>query len=224
MDGYRESEQSWYELLVDLKQRGLTLAPKLAIGDGALGFWAALRKVYGETREQRCWVHKTANVLNNMPKSVQPRAKADLHEIWMAETRGPQAKGLRQLPGKVRSEVRSSLRMSREGSRRAADFLRLPGRTLEAPADDESDRIDVRDDPPTTPTHQRQRYQANEPGHDVQARPGRPEDAGDDSTVTNTSCISWKERSSSTEFCRTPPEKSQNTTIDNTSAACRRTG
>ena len=87
VDGYRESEQSWYELLIDLKQRGLSLAPKLAIGDGALGFWAALRKVFGETREQRCWVHKTANVLNNMPKSVQPRAKADLHEIWMAETR-----------------------------------------------------------------------------------------------------------------------------------------
>jgi putative transposase len=87
MDGYRESEQSWYELLIDLKQRGLTLAPQLATGDGALGFWAALRKVYPETREQRCWVHKTANVLNKMPRSVQPRAKADLHEIWMAETR-----------------------------------------------------------------------------------------------------------------------------------------
>jgi putative transposase len=87
MDGYRESEQSWRELLVDLQQRGLTLAPQLATGDGALGFWAALRKVYPQTREQRCWVHKTANVLNHMPKSVQPRAKADLHEVWMAETR-----------------------------------------------------------------------------------------------------------------------------------------
>lgn len=87
VDGYRESEQSWYELLIDLKNRGLTIAPQLAIGDGALGFWAALRKVYGAAREQRCWVHKTANVLNKMPKSVQPKAKADLHEIWMAETR-----------------------------------------------------------------------------------------------------------------------------------------
>jgi putative transposase len=85
VDGYRESAQSWHELLVDLKNRGLTLAPKLAIGDGALGFWAALRKVFGETREQRCWLHKTANVLNNLPKSVQPKAKSDLHEIWMAE-------------------------------------------------------------------------------------------------------------------------------------------
>ena len=87
MDGYRESEQSWKELLIDLQQRGLTLAPQVATGDGALGFWAALRKVYPQTREQRCWVHKTANVLNKMPKSVQPRAKEALHEIWMAETR-----------------------------------------------------------------------------------------------------------------------------------------
>lgn len=87
MDGYRESKQSWMELLLDLKQRGLTIDPKLAIGDGALGFWAALREVYPKTREQRCWVHKTANVLNKLPKSVQPKAKADIHEIWQAETR-----------------------------------------------------------------------------------------------------------------------------------------
>jgi transposase-like protein len=87
LDGYRESEQSWSELLLDLKQRGLVIAPKVAVGDGALGFWAALRKVFPETREQRCWVHKTANVLNNMPKSVQPKAKGDLHEIWQAATK-----------------------------------------------------------------------------------------------------------------------------------------
>ncbi len=87
LDGYRESEQSWSELLLDLKQRGLKTVPKLAVGDGALGFWAALRKVFPETREQRCWVHKTANVLNKMPKSVQPKAKAGLHEIWQAATK-----------------------------------------------------------------------------------------------------------------------------------------
>jgi putative transposase len=87
IDGYRESKQSWLELLLGLKQRGLTIAPKLAIGDGALGFWAAVREAYPEAREQRCWVHKTANVLNKMPKSVQPKAKADIHEIWQAETR-----------------------------------------------------------------------------------------------------------------------------------------
>jgi len=87
LDGYRESEQSWSELLLDLKHRGLQTAPKIAIGDGALGFWSALRKVFPETKEQRCWVHKTANVLNNMPKSVQPKAKGDIHEIWQAETK-----------------------------------------------------------------------------------------------------------------------------------------
>lgn len=104
VDGYRESEQSWYELLLDLKQRGLALAPKLAIGDGALGFWAALRKVYGETREQRCWFHKTGNVLNNMPQSVQPRAKALLHEIWMAETRADAAKAFDSFLEKYRAK------------------------------------------------------------------------------------------------------------------------
>lgn len=86
-DGMRESEQSWRELLLDLKARGLTEGPKLAVGDGALGFWAALRKVFGETREQRCWVHKTANVLNDLPKGKQGKAKSMLHDIWMAETK-----------------------------------------------------------------------------------------------------------------------------------------
>jgi transposase-like protein len=87
LDGVRESEQSWREVLLDLKERGLEAAPKIAVGDGALGFWKALRKVFPETREQRCWVHKTANVLNYMPRGVQPEAKRRLHEIWLAETR-----------------------------------------------------------------------------------------------------------------------------------------
>ncbi|MBT7837575.1 MAG: IS256 family transposase [Rhodospirillaceae bacterium] len=87
MDGYRESEQSWKELLLDLKRRGLERGPDLAVGDGALGFWKALRQVYGQAREQRCWVHKTANVLNKMPKSLQAKAKGHLHDIWMAETK-----------------------------------------------------------------------------------------------------------------------------------------
>ena len=87
VDGYRESAQSWKELLLDLKRRGLETGPELAVGDGALGFRKALREVYGETRVQRCWVHKTANVLNQMPKSLQAKAKGHLHDIWMAETR-----------------------------------------------------------------------------------------------------------------------------------------
>lgn len=91
-DGYRESEQSWKELLLDLKARGLEQGPALAIGDGALGFWKAIRQVYGETREQRCWVHKTANVLNDLPKGKQPKAKSMVHDIWMAETKAEAVK------------------------------------------------------------------------------------------------------------------------------------
>jgi transposase-like protein len=87
VDGFRESEQSWKGLLLDVKARGLVIDPKLAIGDGALGFWKALRKVYPKTREQRCWVHKTANVLDHLPKRLQPEAKRKLQAIWMADTR-----------------------------------------------------------------------------------------------------------------------------------------
>jgi len=85
-DGFRESEQSWREMLLDLKARGLTTAPELAVGDGALGFWKALAKEYSTTKVQRCWVHKTANILNKLPKKLQPKAKDNLHQIWMAET------------------------------------------------------------------------------------------------------------------------------------------
>jgi transposase-like protein len=87
LEGYRESEQNWKELLLGLKQRGLDIDPELAIGDGALGFWAALRKVFPKTREQRCWVHKTANILNDIPRSSQAKVKNDLHAIWEAETK-----------------------------------------------------------------------------------------------------------------------------------------
>lgn len=85
--GIRESEQSWIEVLVDLKRRGLQTAPKLAVGDGSLGFWKALSKTYDTTRWQRCWVHKTANVLNKLPKSFQAKAKKKLHQIWMADNK-----------------------------------------------------------------------------------------------------------------------------------------
>jgi putative transposase len=85
--GQRESTQSWRELLVDLKARGLTIAPQLAVGDGALGFWKALDEVFPGARHQRCWVHKVVNILNKMPKSVQANARKDLREIWMAPNR-----------------------------------------------------------------------------------------------------------------------------------------
>jgi len=84
-DGVRESTQSWREVLLKLKSRGMN-GPELAIGDGAMDFWAALEEVYPETRQQRCWMHKTMNVLNCLPKSAQPKAKQALHAIWQAET------------------------------------------------------------------------------------------------------------------------------------------
>ena len=86
-DGFRESEQSWLELLVDLKNRGLQVGPELVVGDGALGFWKAVRKVYPKARWQRCWVHKTANILNKLPKKSHGAAKKAIQNIWMAETK-----------------------------------------------------------------------------------------------------------------------------------------
>ncbi len=85
-DGHRESKASWQGVLRDLKRRGLAAGPKLAIGDGALGFWAALEEEFPESEQQRCWVHKTANILDKLPKSVQPDAKALIHEMYMAPT------------------------------------------------------------------------------------------------------------------------------------------
>jgi transposase-like protein len=86
-DGFRESEQSWKALLLDCRARGLVMAPTLAVGDGALGFWKAVRQIWPLTREQRCWVHKTANVLDKLPRSQQPHAKEMLHAVWQAGTR-----------------------------------------------------------------------------------------------------------------------------------------
>jgi len=87
MDGFRENANSWRDLLNGLKKRGLAVPPELAIGDGALGFWTALRDVFPTTCEQRCWVHKTANVTGAMPKALHEKAKSDLQDIWMAETK-----------------------------------------------------------------------------------------------------------------------------------------
>ena len=98
--GVRESAQSWRELLVDLKARGLNVAPELATGDGALGFWTALEAVFPATRHQRCWVHKTANVLDKLPRSVQPTAKQDLREIWQAPDRATAEAAIATFAGK----------------------------------------------------------------------------------------------------------------------------
>jgi putative transposase len=103
-DGYRESTQSWTELLLDLKARGLSVPPKLAIGDGAMGFWAALEKVWPTTRHQRCWVHKTINVLNHFPKSMKSKVTSDLHDIWMAESKEEAQKAFDLFVSKYRAK------------------------------------------------------------------------------------------------------------------------
>jgi len=118
-DGYRESEQSWLELLLDLRSRGLAIDPELATGDGALGFWKALAKVFPKTRHQRCWVHKTANVLNKLPKSVQAKAKSMLQEIWMAPTRADAEKAFGQFVETFRAKYAAAV------SCLAADHLEL---------------------------------------------------------------------------------------------------
>ena len=143
IDGYRESEQSWSELLLDLKQRGSAQA-----GRGRRSLWilGCVSQALPRGREQRCWVHKTANVLNNMPKSVQPKAKADIHEIRQAETRRLANRAFDQFLEKYGPKYPGGLRMPQEGPGRLVDVLRLPGRTLVALANDQPDRVDVRHD------------------------------------------------------------------------------
>jgi putative transposase len=126
LDGYRESEQSWSELLLDSKHRGLETAPKIAVGDGALGFWAALRKVFPETKEQRCWVHKTANILNKMPKSVQPKAKGDIHEIWQAETKAEAEKALNHFLEKYDAKYQKACECLRKDREQLLTFYDFP--------------------------------------------------------------------------------------------------
>ena len=104
--GVRESAQSWRELLVEVKSRGLTIAPEIAVGDGALGFWKALDEVFPGTRHQRCWVHKTANVLNKVTLSVQTNMKKDLREIYLAPNRARPKWRSKTSRREVRSEIR----------------------------------------------------------------------------------------------------------------------
>ena len=106
-DGVRESAQSWREVLIKLQNRGMN-APKLAIGDGAVGFWAAMDEVFPETRHQRCWQHKTMNVLNCLPTLSQPKAKAAIHDIWQAETKSDAQKAFDLFIKTVRNSWHSS--------------------------------------------------------------------------------------------------------------------
>ena len=100
-DGIREGAQSWWELLVGIKARGLAIAPQVAVGDGALGFWKAVDEVFPSTHHQRCWFHKISNVLNMFPKSITPAVKSDLQDIHLAETKAAGLRGHNGRHGKI---------------------------------------------------------------------------------------------------------------------------
>ena len=142
-DGYRESSESWADLLRDCARRGMR-APVLAIGDGALGFWKAAREVFPQARAQRCWFHKIANVLGALPKSAHPGAKKALAEIWNAEDKRPRPHGGEGVRRRLRREVPQGRPQDHRGRGGAAGVLRLPGRALGAPAHHQPDRIDLR--------------------------------------------------------------------------------
>ena len=155
-DGCRESELSWKEVLLDLKRRGLGQPPKIAVGDGALGFWKALAQVYPSTRAQRCWVHKTKNVLNRLPKRVQPHAKEHLH------------RGLRR-------QVSQGGGLSHQRPGGTAHLLRLPGGPLASSAHDQPHRVDLRHDPSAHRQDARMSLTQHGAHHGLQARALRSE-------------------------------------------------
>ena len=170
-DGYRESAQSWRELLLRLRdENGLVLDPELATGDGALGFWQALHEVWPKTRQQRCWVHKTANVLNKLPKSVQGKAKQDLHAIYEAENRKAAEAAFDRFVAKYGAKYDKAVGLPGQGSGGAARLLRLPRRALEARPDHQPDREHLRHRPAADRQDQGLPVTPDGAGHGLQAR------------------------------------------------------
>ena len=148
-DGVRESTQSWREVLLGMKQRGFTRPAKLAVGDGALGFWSALSEVYPETRSQRCWMHKTGNVLNYFPKSGQAKAKQGLQEIWMAETRAQAERAFDDWIERYEDKYPKATACLARDREQLLAFYDFPAVALDAPAHDQRDRVGVRHHPPS---------------------------------------------------------------------------
>ena len=167
-DGERESKLSWTEVLVDLKQRGLS-APKLAVGDGAMGFWAALDEVYPTTLHQRCWQHKTVNVLNRLPKSMHEAAGSDLYEIRMAPTRVQASKAFDWFLTRCEAKYPKAAETLSKDREELLAFCDFPGPALEESAHDQSDRIDVCDGAPAHPADPGLSESQRPAGDDVQA-------------------------------------------------------
>jgi putative transposase len=125
-DGLRESTESWLDVLRELKDRGLKVGPRLAVGDGALGFWSALDQVYPETRHQRCWFHKMGNVLNDLPKSLHGKAKADLQAIWMAPTRQEANKAFKRFINRYEAKYPKATEKLEKDRERLLAFFDFP--------------------------------------------------------------------------------------------------
>jgi len=166
--GVRESAQSWRELLIDIKQRGLEIAPDLAVGDGALGFWKAIEEVFPSTKHQRCWVHKTANVLNKVALSVQVNMKANLREIYGAPTRSAAEAAIDMFADKYSAKYDKAGRLPDEGPERSACILRLPCRALGPSAHVKPDRERIRDGPSSNRADQGRSVGEDRQTHGVQ--------------------------------------------------------
>ena len=172
-DGYRESAESWADLLRDCKRRGMQ-APVLAVGDGALGFWKALHDVFPQTREQRCWFHKLGNVLAALPKSAHPNAKKALAEIYNAEDKDHANAAAKAFAAEYGAKWPKAAAKITDDLDMLPHPLRLPGRALGPPADHEPDRVDVRDRPATSTRHQGPRLESRWHSDGVQAHRSRP--------------------------------------------------
>ena len=176
-DGARESANDWRDLLLDLKRRGLDVRPELVIADGALGFWKAAREVWPKAREQRCWVHKTANVLAKLPKSQQPKAKRALHEIWMAETKVAAGSAFDGFITSYEAKYQKAAECLAKDREALLAFYDFPAEHWKHLANDEPDREHVRDGaPPHDPLERLPVEQDRARRHSV-LRPhrGRPE-------------------------------------------------
>ena len=185
-DGYRESERLVGGRVPRSARRGHERAA-LMTGDGALGAWAALRNVFPGTREQRCWVHKTANVLDALPQAAAAAREDAAARDGRGAIAGGRRKALERFRGRVRREVPEGRREARQGLGRAHRVLRLPGRALAAPAHDEPDRVELRDRQAAHQGHQGRRLQEGRARDGLQALGRRPGDAGDGSTATSSS-------------------------------------
>ena len=153
--GVRESAQSWRALLVDMKARGLSVAPKIAVGDGALGFWKALDEVFPGTRHQRCWLHKVMNVLDKIPKSVQGKMKADLREISAAPTRAEAEKAIAVFVEKSGAKYPKAVECLTKDRDALLSFFDLPAEHWGPSADHKPHRVRFRHSPPPDGPHQR---------------------------------------------------------------------